>query len=106
MRRIGIGLLVLAILAGSVGGFWLVTRRPIPTMPLNLGATGDTTGFARALAPRDFSFPADHGPHLDFQTEWWYYTGNLTSATGQRYGVQLTFFRRGLSPAAPQRASD
>jgi predicted secreted hydrolase len=63
-------------------------------------------GFARALAPRAFIFPADHGPHPDFRTEWWYYTGNLSSRDGRRFGFQLTFFRVGLAPAgAPPRAS-
>ena len=32
------------------------------------GNTGETT-FERALGPRDFSFPADHGPHPAFRTE-------------------------------------
>ena len=45
--------------------------------------------------------PTDHGPHFDYQTEWWYYTGNLGAADGRRFGFQLTFFRRGLSPGAP-----
>ena len=55
-----------------------------------LGA-GDVAGFARALAPRPLSFPDDHGPHPEFRTEWWYYTGNLrdratavTSASSSR----------------------
>jgi predicted secreted hydrolase len=57
--------------------------------------------FARALEPRAFRLPQDHGPHFEFQTEWWYYTGHLTAADGRRFGFQLTFFRRGLSPGAP-----
>ena len=53
-------------------------------------------GFARALLPRPFSFPADHGSHAGFRTEWWYFTGNLTTAEGRRFGYQLTFFRNQL----------
>ena len=34
-------------------------------------------GFARALEPRAFKFPQDHGAHPEFATEWWYLTGNL-----------------------------
>jgi len=34
-------------------------------------------GFARAYEPIEFEFPLDHGPHPNYQTEWWYYTGNL-----------------------------
>lgn len=60
---------------------------------------GDTLdGFARALGPRPFVFPRDHGPHPAFATEWWYFTGNLESAAGDHYGYQLTFFRKALAP--------
>jgi predicted secreted hydrolase len=67
---------------------------------LELGPEPETTGFARADAVREYNLPADHGPHFEYQTEWWYYTGNLSSAGG-RFGFQLTFFRRGLSPGPP-----
>jgi len=30
-----------------------------------------------ALPGYHFEFPRDHFNHPDFQTEWWYYTGNL-----------------------------
>jgi predicted secreted hydrolase len=63
-------------------------------------APADSAGFARATAPRPFSFPADHGPHPEFRTEWWYYTGNLETATGRHFGFQLTFFRTALAPPA------
>lgn len=62
-------------------------------------------GFERVIEPRPFVFPADHGPHPTFQTEWWYYTGNLTADDGRRFGFQLTFFRRALSPYPPARES-
>ena len=52
------------------------------------------------------AFPADHGPHDDFQTEWWYYTGNLTAETGEHFGYQLTFFRRALTPPDQRSARD
>jgi predicted secreted hydrolase len=54
--------------------------------------------FALVTQPQGFQFPQDHGPHPDYQTEWWYYTGNLETAQGQALGYQLTFFRRGLAP--------
>ncbi|HEX9749059.1 MAG TPA: lipocalin-like domain-containing protein [Methylomirabilota bacterium] len=60
--------------------------------------SGDLTGFARAMAPRPLSFPADLGPHPEFRTEWWYYTGNLETAAGRHFGFQLTFFRTALAP--------
>ncbi|MBN1955936.1 MAG: carotenoid 1,2-hydratase [Anaerolineae bacterium] len=79
---------------GERGGRSLQAR--LATIP-EPGA-GSAAGFARAEGPRAFDFPADHGPHLDFQTEWWYYTGNLEAADGRHFGYQLTFFRRGLVP--------
>ena len=62
--------------------------------------------FARALAPMEFRFPLDHGPHNNYATEWWYYTGNLTGEDGGAYGYQLTFFRSALVPGVTSRASE
>ena len=50
-------------------------------------------------------FPADHGPHPDFQSEWWYWVGNLSTPEGRRFGFQLTFFRFAVTPVAPERPS-
>lgn len=58
----------------------------------------ELAGYVRATQPRDFIFPQDHGPHPEFKTEWWYYTGNLQNTTGRRFGYQLTFFRSALLP--------
>lgn len=107
MKRAFAVLLVLALVAAGIGLFWWVTRPPaVNVQPVALGDVGDATGFARALAPRPFVLPADHGPHLDYQTEWWYYTGNLTTSSSQHVGYQLTIFRRGLTPGSPNRGSD
>src|SRR5216683_4086816 len=38
------------------------------------------------------SFPRDAGPH-DGLSEWWYYTGHLTSAQGQAYGFEFVIFQ-------------
>lgn len=65
------------------------------------GGGADTAGFARATAPLDWSFPRDFGAHPDYQTEWWYYTGNLAGENGRRFGFQFTIFRRALTPAQP-----
>jgi len=40
-----------------------------------------------------FGFPADHGAHPDYRTEWWYVTGWLRTAGGRDLGFQITFFR-------------
>jgi predicted secreted hydrolase len=49
-----------------------------------------------ALPGYHYQFPRDHFSHPDFQTEWWYYTGNLKAAGGHRYGFELTFFRQAI----------
>ncbi|MFW5905027.1 MAG: lipocalin-like domain-containing protein [bacterium] len=84
---------------------------------------GDTTGYARAVEPRLFEFPEDHGPHPDFRTEWWYLTGHLDEAvpgnaisggretarrdgSRRRFGYQFTLFRIALAPEAPEGSSD
>jgi predicted secreted hydrolase len=61
---------------------------------------GSADGFLRADARREFSFPADHGPHEGFRTEWWYVTGNVAAVGDPRraFGFQLTFFRNALAP--------
>lgn len=66
----------------------------------------DAEGFARATEPRDFVFPADHGPHPEFRNEWWYVTGNLDGDRGERFGFELTFFRFSLAPSADPSDSD
>jgi predicted secreted hydrolase len=38
-------------------------------------------------------FPADHGAHPEFRTEWWYVTGWLRTADKRDLGFQVTFFR-------------
>jgi predicted secreted hydrolase len=43
-----------------------------------------------------YEFPRDHFSHPDFQTEWWYYTGNVRSSDGHRFGFELTFFRQAV----------
>ena len=45
-------------------------------------------------------FPADHGAHPAFRTEWWYITGWLDTQDGHQLGFQVTFFR--MRPAADE----
>ena len=47
-------------------------------------------------------FPRDHGAHPDYRTEWWYLTGLVEDEKGNRFGVQVTFFRQGTDPAQPK----
>ncbi len=59
----------------------------------------------RALQPRSWQFPRDHGAHPEFKTEWWYLTGNLQDTVGNPFGYQITFFRHGLQRIPTQTGS-
>jgi len=50
----------------------------------------------------EWSFPRDHGSHPGFRNEWWYFVGHLADASGRRFGYQLTLFRIGIAPRAPE----
>jgi predicted secreted hydrolase len=53
--------------------------------------------YKQALPGYHYQFPRDHFNHPDYRTEWWYYTGNLKSANGRRFGFELTFFRQAVA---------
>jgi len=57
--------------------------------------------FQSALPGYTYQFPRDDFSHDAFRIEWWYYTGNLQSENGRRFGYQLTFFRVGLEGDKP-----
>ena len=77
------------------------TGRPAGQDLVQALGPGDDEGYTRALAPRAFRFPEDHGPHPGFRNEWWYFTGHLRSGDGRRFGFQLTLFRIALAPPDP-----
>jgi len=56
----------------------------------------DKLQFKQAIEPRTFHFPSDHLPHPEYKTEWWYFTGNLSSDNKQLFAYQFTLFRVGL----------
>jgi predicted secreted hydrolase len=58
-----------------------------------------------ALPGYRYHFPEDHFNHPSFRTEWWYYTGNLKSREGRRYGFELVFFRQGQRRGPSQNPS-
>ena len=60
-------------------------------------------GYLSVTGPCNLEFPRDHGSHPGYRTEWWYFTGNLQSSTGNRYGFQLTFFRRRINPIGSEK---
>ena len=107
-------IILLAIAALAAGIFYIPTRLRTSNGPalqsqvLAAGPGQSVQGFALADGSRPLSLPQDQGPHPDFQTEWWYYTGNLEAQDGRHFGYQLTFFRRALLPPqlVVQRPSD
>jgi predicted secreted hydrolase len=58
-------------------------------------------GWKIAEPSRGITLPADHVSHPDYKIEWWYYTGNLDTREGRRFGYQLTFFRVGVNQQPP-----
>jgi predicted secreted hydrolase len=92
--------IAVALFATLSGG---CAPKPLEQVQARLvGMPAEAGSFARADGVRELTFPKDYGPHEDFQTEWWYYTGNLADENGREFGYQLTFFRRGLSGQAEQ----
>lgn len=106
--------LLLAALAALLSGCRDREAPPRAGLSVAEALSEGAEGHARALEPRSFRFPEDHGPHPRFRTEWWYLTGNLAAEDGRRFGTQLTFFRNALAPppdssarpAPAQRPSD
>lgn len=65
-------------------------------------AADSSDHFTKAATAYQWSFPKDFGQHPDYETEWWYYTGQLYDPAAKpfldrpRFGFQLTFFRKGI----------
>ena len=98
VRRL-IARLLLFMLAAP--GIVLADGEPAGTKSELAGLLGadEAEDFAKAIEPRPFSFPEDHGPHEAFRNEWWYFTGNLDGDDGRRFGFELTIFRFSLAPS-------
>jgi predicted secreted hydrolase len=112
MKKPWVIIIIIAVLAA---GFFFIPAQLQPSsgpalqsQVLAAAASESGKGFAVAGGSRQLHFPQDQGPHTDFQTEWWYYTGNLDTQDGRHFGYQLTFFRRALLPPqmVVQRPSD
>jgi predicted secreted hydrolase len=110
MSRIII-IIVIAVCATAIGIFWSQQENSRPDIVsadaefLPLEST-DLNQYARAINPYVWSFPADYGAHPDYQTEWWYYTGNLATEDGRRFGFQFTIFRRAIAPETVESDSE
>jgi predicted secreted hydrolase len=85
---------VIAVIVGRSPPATISTNASLESLLVDDGQASQT--FARALIPNAMQFPRDLGPHEEYQTEWWYYTGNLESDRGHSLGFQFTIFRRSL----------
>jgi predicted secreted hydrolase len=106
-RLVLIVLLVVAVVLGAFAALRSGDDSEMATARADLllpASAASVSGFSRATKPYAWRFPDDHGPHPEFQTEWWYYTGNVVTDTGRRFGYQFTVFRRAATPERP--ASD
>lgn len=108
-RKVSYGIALVLVMLGAVLGVSQLQGRQSSEYSADVVAAlgGEPpTGFARALEVRPFKFPEDHGAHPEYQTEWWYNTGNLATAEGRRFGIHFTIFRRAVAPTLPERSSE
>jgi predicted secreted hydrolase len=110
MRKLTQKIIILSLIIFSLVGItsfiYILEYKPRDSTPKSgLNPPGifsvdisDKEGYAIADGSKNLSFPEDQGPHPDYQTEWWYYTGNMNTSDGRHFGYQLTFFRRALIP--------
>ena len=72
-----------------------VLAAAIVTAPgVSADAPGPISSAGSVRPGYSFHFPRDHFGHPEFESEWWYYTGNLFAEAGRHFGFELTFFRR------------
>jgi predicted secreted hydrolase len=75
-----------------------ILANPTPARP---SIAPPTVPRVAATDPAPIVLPRDDGPH-DRLTEWWYYTGHLHDAGGDRFGFEFVVFRaeRGSFPTS------
>ncbi|MCA0389671.1 MAG: carotenoid 1,2-hydratase [Bacteroidetes bacterium] len=99
MRLLLLSLVTVIILSGVL---WFVLNlegeRGEAELTVSSVMSAESKGFKKADSIISFNFPEDHFAHYDYKTEWWYFTGNLKTATGRRFGYQFTIFRNGIVP--------
>ncbi len=71
-------IIVALVVAACSGSSPTATPSPAPTSP---------------PAVEQVVLPFDDAPHSGFNTEWWYYSGHLETAGGDRYGFHYVVFR-------------
>jgi predicted secreted hydrolase len=69
----------------------------VAVLALNFALPSGFAQFKAAVPGYHYEFPRDYFNHPDYQTEWWYYTGNLRGADEHKFGFELAFFREGVN---------
>ena len=91
-----LALALVGCMSGAAGA--PILANPTPVRP---SLAAPTARPVTATDPVPVVLPRDDGPH-DRLTEWWYYTGHLRDAAGDRFGFEFVVFRaeRGSFPAS------
>ena len=99
MKKSIITLIILGLLVAGYFYWQSQAVTAVPAASVTEFLSGESSDlFSRATEPNNIEFPRDLGSHPDFQTEWWYYTGNLKAEDGRQFGYQFTIFRQALAP--------
>lgn len=106
MRRFGVRGVTSILFKGIKDAFLLFIGLTAAFNPIFSfhAAAGDADGYLAVTGTCRLGFPADHGAHPGYRTEWWYYTGNLVTADGRPFGFQVTVFRRQIGPISDRRS--
>ena len=103
-------LIFVAVIAVAIAGYFFYQSQSavaVPAASVTEFLSGESSdAFARATVPNNIEFPRDLGSHPDYQTEWWYYTGNLKDETGREFGYQFTIFRQAMAPESERTADE
>ncbi|MGI0116901.1 lipocalin-like domain-containing protein [Zooshikella sp. RANM57] len=86
-------------------------NHPAPTLSVQdlLQTSSNTLSvfYPKITSPIPLEWPADHYTHPDYQSEWWYFTGHMTSSSNSTAGIsskplslgfQFTLFRKRALP--------
>lgn len=92
----GLASLLLTALLLSACGDNGVGREAFPTPSPNPQAGQIQADAPGPIAGAVVNFPQDEAPHNDL-TEWWYYTGHLTTTDGSNYGFEYVIFQANRS---------
>ncbi len=98
--RIASWLLTIALVTMFLSACGPTTRSRVSASPSASTARPAAQFLTPQATPGPVTFPSADGPHNDL-TEWWYYTGHLTTANGHEYGFEFVIFlgnRTGFPP--------